>query len=178
MNRILFPVAVVCAILAGIRKKEEIGGWLFYFYYWIFAMLFIYVRDVALNWRAFVNLQLSSPAARPALYLAAFPRLAALFVVLGVALGLLRARNEEWLERLRMALLVAGIVSAASVWIDAGYFPDSVRNNAARLLGMVLWLAYFHMSQRVRAVFVVHNWQGQFDGTGVGPKGPFLSDPR
>lgn len=149
----LKPAALIFAIVAIARRKEDIGGWLLYFYYWIIAVVVVLVRNVALHWNAYQLFDGQGAVNPGALYLAVFPRLLASAAVMIVALVLLREREITWLERLRTFLLAAVIVSIFSIWIDFRYFPNSVLPNGARLIGLVLWLIYFHVSVRVHRVF-------------------------
>jgi len=153
LNWILFPAATMSAIVAIARRKKEIGGWLLYFYYWIFAVFVILAADVVLHLRTFQPSYGQGAFNNGALYLAVFPRLAAVFALLVVALVLLKHRTPVWLERLRTSLLAGVLVSALSLWIDAYYFPKTLRANGGRLAGLLVWLLYFHFSKRVRRVF-------------------------
>ena len=153
LNWILFATATLFAIVAIARRKKEIGGWLLYFYYWIFAVFVILAADVLLHLRTFQPSYGHGAFNNGALYLAVFPRLAAVSALLVVALVLLKHRTPVWLEWLRIFLLAGVLVSALSVWIDVYYFPKTLRANGARLAGLLAWLLYFQFSKRVRRVF-------------------------
>jgi hypothetical protein len=66
---------------------------------------------------------------------------------------LLRTKEWVWVERLRLALLVAAIIALISLALDAVFFPRSLFRNAARWIGLALWTLYFSVSERVRRVF-------------------------
>jgi hypothetical protein len=158
IDRLLGPTALVFVIVAILRRREEIGGWLLYFYYWIFAVCLIFSCDVILHYRAFLPLHGREAINHQALYLAVFPRLAALYAVLVVSLQLLRNRESVWVERLRAFLLVGVLVGGVSIWIDIRFFPKSAQANGARFAGLLLWFLYFHLSKRVQQVFYLKNW--------------------
>jgi len=153
LNRIFVPAATTFAVVAIVWRKEEIGGWLFYFYYWIFAVFVILAGDVVLHLRTFRPSYGHGAFHHGALYLAVFPRLAAVCALLVVALVMLKHRTPAWLERLRMFLLAGVVVSALSLWIDVYFFPTTLRANGGRLGGLIFWLLYFHFSKRVHRVF-------------------------
>lgn len=158
MNRIFFPVSLIFAIASIARKKESIGGWLLYFYYWIFALLAAYVSDFLLHLDVFRPSYAPDKINHEALVLAVFPRLFAILAVIVVAIMLLIKRDWAWVEKLRLVLLVEVVISGFSVWLDIRYFPNSIPLNAARLVGLFLWLIYFHVSKRVHHVFRTNDW--------------------
>ena len=75
------------------------------------------------------------------------------WVVAAVAFVALVKREWAWLERLRQALLAEVLIAGVSVGLDVYYFPRSIRLNAVRWIGLVLWLLYIYFSKRVRRVF-------------------------
>jgi hypothetical protein len=46
LNRVFLVAALIFAVVSVLRRKEPIGGWLLYFYYWIFALLAISLVNV------------------------------------------------------------------------------------------------------------------------------------
>ena len=46
LNLILLPAALICAVLSIVRRKMEIGGWLFYFYFWISAFALSLAKEL------------------------------------------------------------------------------------------------------------------------------------
>ena len=81
-----------------------------------------------------------------------------MFAVAFVSVMLLLRRNQSWLERLRLLLIVEFVICGISVWLDFNYFPGSLRWNVARLVGLFLWLLYFYVSERVHRVFLTKDW--------------------
>jgi hypothetical protein len=59
---------------------------------------------------------------------------------------LLRTKEWVWVERLRLALLVAAIIALISLALDAEFFPRSLFRNGARWIGLALWTLYFSVS--------------------------------
>jgi hypothetical protein len=58
-----------------------------------------------------------------ALTLAVLPRLIAVIAVMTCTFVLLRTNEWVWVERLRLALLVAAIIALISLALDAEFFP-------------------------------------------------------
>lgn len=153
LDRILAPTAVIFAIVSYLRRKQEIGGWLLYFCYCIVGVLVISLADIVRHPQVFFHQQAQNSGFHLALILAVFPRLIAVIAMMTYTFVLLRTREWVWVERLRLALLVAAIIALISLALDAGFFPRSLFRNAARWIGLALWTLYFSVSERVRRVF-------------------------
>ena len=157
INLILLPAAVICAVLSIVRRKKQIGGWLFYFYYWIFGFVVIYAKEAVQSAKVFAPSYHSKVINHEALVAAVFPRFIGISAVAVIAIVVLVKREWAWLDRLRLALLVEVIIAGVSVGLDIRYFPRSLRLNAVRWIGLLLWLLYFYFSKRVRRVFGARN---------------------
>jgi cell division protein FtsW (lipid II flippase) len=96
-----------------------------------------------------------------ALILAVFPRLIAVIAVMTCTFVLLRTKEWRWVQRRRLALLVAAIIALISLALDAEFFPRSLVRNGARWIGLALWTLYFSVSERVRGVFQTHDWEAE-----------------
>ena len=157
INFILLLTVLVCTVLSIARRKKDIGGGLFYFYYWISAFVLVYAREALRNPKVFAPSYQPQVINHGALVAAVFPRFIGISVVAVIALIALVKREWDWLERLRLALLVEVTIAGLSVGLDIRYFPGAVKFNAARWIGLCLWLLYFYFSKRVRRVFGAKN---------------------
>jgi hypothetical protein len=151
--------SLISMILAVARRQKSFGGFLFYFYYWVFAIVFVYLADIVKHPRVFLPPYGHGEINHGALYLAVFPRLFAMIAVAAISIQLLRKMEWVYVETLRIVLLVALVISALSVWIDIRYFPKSVGSNGIRLVAMTIWLLYFCVSKRVLRVFKLRDWE-------------------
>lgn len=154
----LLYISVASIVISIAGRKHEIGGWLFYFYYWIFAILYVSLRDFILHLNVYRPSFGAGSVNHEALVLAVFPRLFVYIAVAFIAAVLLVQREWVWVERLRVALLAGVVIAGFSVWLDVRYFPKSTLSNAGRLIGLCFWLAYFFISKRVHHVFRTHDW--------------------
>ena len=161
-NPILFYISVAAIVVSVASRKQPIGGWLMYFYYWIAAVLYISLQDILLNPEAF-NFNNSDMPNQGALFLAVFPRLLAYLGIAATAAMLLLKKEWIWVERLRVAILVGVLIAGISVLMDVRYFPNSIRSHVVRWIGLCLWLLYFHASKRVRHVFQTKDWAAAQD---------------
>ncbi len=159
LNRVFFPLSLIFAVVCYFRRKESIGGWLLYFYYWIYALFVAYAYDVFAHYRVFLPSAKLDSEHHLALIAIAYPRLFALGVVIGIAMIMLKQREWVWVERLRLALGAEIVIAAVSVALDAKYFPKSFTLNLGRCVMMFLWFLYFCLSDRVYSVFRLKDWE-------------------
>lgn len=177
LNRIFLPLALIFAVVSYSRRKASIGGWLFYFYYWIYALVVAYAYDVVAHYRVFVPSPEQGSEHHLALIAVAYPRLLALLVVVGIAMIMLKQREWVWVERLRLALGAEIVIAAVSVGLDARYFPKSFGLNLGRCVMMFLWFLYFCLSDRVYSVFRLKDWESVRPPTPARPEGSSGSGP-
>jgi hypothetical protein len=159
LNVILFPLALIVSILSYIRRKQDVGGWLMYFYYWIGAVLAVYLKDALQNYRVFLPSSKLDPGKHLALIVAVYPRL---FALLGaVVAAVIVVKRREWflIERLRMMLGVTVVIAGISVALDAIYFRRALMANLIRCVMLLVWLLYFYLSKRVHHVFRTKDWE-------------------
>jgi len=171
LNRVFFPLALIFAVVCYLRRKESIGGWLLYFYYWIYALVVAYAYDAFAHYRVFLSTTKVDSEHHLALFAVAYPRLLALAVVVGVAMILLKRREWVWVERLRLALGAEIIIAGVSVALDAKYFPKSFTVNLGRCVMMLLWFLYFCLSDRVYSVFRLKDWESARPPIPASPEG-------
>ena len=143
LNGILFPLALAIAVLSFVRRKQDIGGWLMYFYYWIGAVLAVYLKDALGNYRVFLPSSKLDPVMHLALIVAVYPRLLALLGVVAIAVAVLKWREWLWIERLRLMLGVTAVIAGISVALDAVYFPQALPSNLSPLRDAVCVAALF-----------------------------------
>lgn len=159
LNGVLFPLALFIAVLSYVRRKQDIGGWLMYFYYWIGAMLVIYVKEALGNYKVFLPSSKLDPATHVALIVAVYPRLLALLGVVVAAVMVVKRREWFLIERLRMMLGVTVVIAGISVALDAIYFRRALMANLIRCVMLLVWLLYFYLSKRVHHVFRTKDWE-------------------
>jgi hypothetical protein len=158
LNQIIYPVALIMVIVSFARRKEAMGGWLLYFYYWICTSLFVRIAEVVWHPETFFTTNLK-PDLHLALIMTTLPRLIASLVLVIAALALVKKREWLWVERVRFWLIITTICTGISVGIDHYYFPNSVLLNAARLAGLLTWTIYFFVSRRIHAIFLTKTWR-------------------
>lgn len=134
---LLLYISIAFVVLCIVGRKQAIGGWLLYFYYWVFAVLFISFRDITLHPNVFRPSFRPDAVNRGALVLAVFPRLFVYLAVAAAAVILLVKREWVWVERLRVLLMAGVAIAGFSVWIDVHYFPNLYSPTRCGGLGFV-----------------------------------------
>lgn len=150
---------IVAWIICAKKKRDQIGGWLLYFYWTLYAGIIVSVFVLIGETEGFVPQNFTVEQNFPLLMLVGVPRILMAFVVAAVATFLLFVRDPGMLKLLRwtfVASIVAGI--AASIV----HSRQGLHNEGWDLITLVsdcAWLAYFCLSERVRHVFVSHDWE-------------------
>ena len=158
INRILLPSALALAVVSIFRRKEAIGGWLLYFYFWICALLIVYLEDILSHYRVFLPSFQLDEEQHTALIAAAYPRLFAMTAIVATASALLWRREWVWVERLRLVFGVTILISAVSLALDLKYFPKAFGLNLKRWIMLCVWFTYLCVSRRVHEVFQTKTW--------------------
>jgi hypothetical protein len=146
-------LALLFMVVCYARRKQEVGGWLLYFYGWMFALFYWYLRDFLGHAALFLPNARLEKTVHLALILTVIPRLLATCAVVVLIIILSNVREWIWVERLRLMLAVTVVVAGISVALDARYFPGTLAVNAMRLFMLGIWLVYLFVSDRVQRVF-------------------------
>jgi hypothetical protein len=158
ITQLLPAISLVGALVCYLRRKEEIGGWFLYMYYWIFAVLYFYSKDFLGHMDFLLPSSQRDEAQRAAFLLAALPRILGLTGVAIILIILVKQREWIWVQRLKMVLGATVLIAAISVGLDVEYFPNAVRVNVLRLVMSCVWFLYLCFSERIRRVFQTKDW--------------------
>jgi hypothetical protein len=150
---LLRPLALILVVTCYIRRNEDIGGWLMFFYYQIYGSLVLFAVQVA-QFSDPYRLSYWDEEVDHIIFLAAvLPKILGFLLVAAVGTILLRRREWYWLRHLQFVLLVAMLMMLLPLALDALYFRESLVWNSVRLVMLGAWLAYFMSSERVKRVF-------------------------
>jgi hypothetical protein len=150
---------LVCATLAFLRRREAIGGWLFYFFFALYAgfasVPFTIEPHLKLlnsnNWpvKSQYHWYLVGTLPLEMLYLATLLAAAALLV----------ARTEGRLKVLRLVILLALIADVICGTLIVFHLPLEGLSlaNFTGALSALFWSLYFMDSVRVKKVFITHD---------------------
>lgn len=145
------------AILAGIRRKQAIGGWLFFFFWQVAVGCAVSV--VGADWPRYAPGAWHDQFQYLIFMMVTMPRMAVLLVIAAIGAILIRTLDWKWVVVLRYGLILYTALGLASIAADALYFSDRLTVDVSTLIFPVAFTAYFYVSSRVKSVFADHTWQ-------------------
>jgi hypothetical protein len=154
-----FPGGLIAWLVCNGRKRNQIGGWLLFFFWQLYSGLIISAVLFAANIQSYVPENFTTTQQYALFILSTIPVFTIFLVQLAVGTVLLSARTWDVLKLLRWLIGAEVVASSVSTIIDANYFPDNVGLNFLTLIPQILWLAYFFRSARVKHVFQIHDWE-------------------
>lgn len=154
----ILALSLLFMVMCYSRRKQEVGGWLLYFYGWMFALFYSCLRNFLGHAGLFLPNARFEKTVHLALILTVIPTLLATSAVLVLIIILSNVGEWIWVERLRLMLAVTVVVAGISVALDAKYFPEALVTNAMRFFMLGVWLIYLFVSDRVQRVFRTKDW--------------------
>ena len=141
----------MAGIIAFLRRKQAIGGWLFYFFCQV--LLGLTLIAVTTHWKTY----------RPGLwgdpkqyFLYAVSNLSRVIVLVAIAMVswvAVRTRQWQWVCALRYALVTYAFLTVLKLLVDVIWFPTTANMDMVALAFPCVWIFYFELSRRVRSVF-------------------------
>ena len=138
-------------IIAAFRRKQKIGGWLFFFFWQVAAGVAVTLVDT--DWSQYTPRAWTDQFQYLLFMAADAPRLLMLGAVAATGAMSIRTQEWRWLIVLRYALILYSILGMVCVATDLAHFPDRVRADVVTLIFPVVYTIYFYLSRRVRWVF-------------------------
>ena len=155
-----FPGGIVAWIVCNSRKKQEIGGWLLFFFWQLYSGLIMTVIFFCGNFQSYVPENFARDPARYYWFLAAvLPTFVIFALQVAVATTLISVRTWDLLCLLRGLVLAQVVLAIVSTIIDMKFFPENLALDLMfTLLPFGCWSAYLFVSRRVEHVFRAHDW--------------------
>ena len=150
--------AIVAWIVCARKKRDEIGGWLLYFYWSLYGGVIGVSLIILSTHDQFVPQYFTPEKHFPALMAVHVPDVLMVFVLAAVATYLLIVREPGMLKLLRAVLGVSIAVSVVSLVVATQTQPDQAGWDFLSATTDTAWLIYFYFSRRVKHVFVTHDW--------------------
>lgn len=152
------PGGIIAWVICNGRKKQQIGGWLLYYYWQLYAGALMSAAFFGIALQSYVPENFDDKS-RYALFLTSTVPLLIVFAFqIAVGTFLISVRTWDLLRLLRWLMMAEIGASVIGVAIDSKYFPDNVGLDFFTLIPAILWLAYFFKSKRVAHVFKLHDW--------------------
>ena len=153
------PLSIVAWIIAYVRKREEIGGWLLYYFWSLYLGAALSLTFFAITFHDNVPEFWESPS-RYHWHLAALVPVLVIFALqLAVATMLVSVRTPDMFRLFRWLQVGHLLFSVLAVIIETKFFPQKAPSGFVAAGAQTIWTAYLFMSRRVRSVFLTQNWQ-------------------
>jgi hypothetical protein len=144
-------LALACAIVAILRRKHAIGGWLFYFFCQV--LLGLGLVAVSTHWKNYSPDEWPDAARYFLFVLSNLSRMVLLAAIAVISILLVETRAWHWIASLQYALATYGFLTILKLPVDMYCFPSATMRDALSLAFPVVWMVYFAVSRRVRQVF-------------------------
>jgi hypothetical protein len=146
-------IGIVAVVWCISRRNENIGGWLMFFYYQIYASIALFLFSALGSAEKFAPSEWRETSNYLVFLASVLPRYAAFLLVGATATVLVSKKTHAWVIYLRIALGAAIGLMALPLLLDALYFQDALIWNLLRVVMLGAWLIYFFVSERVKRVF-------------------------
>ncbi|MDD2689341.1 MAG: DUF2569 family protein [Candidatus Omnitrophica bacterium] len=153
INALLTLFIVVSAVICLIRRKKPIGGWLLFYFIWLFFGFLIWcILTISTLPRLNPGNWLDK---RGYAYFLATSIPTDLLLLAQLSVSVLLLRTKKWLHVKLLKIILALQIASALViiLIDTKYFPSAAIFRIFDLITTSLWLLYFSFSPRVRSSY-------------------------
>lgn len=150
------------AVVAAFRRKQPIGGWLFFFFWQVVAGCAVTVAYT--DWSRFTPRTWGDQTQYLVFVLATAPKVATLITLAALGVMLMRTYDWRWVLVIKYTLIIFAIFGGISVAADLRFFPSRVAADVGLLIFPVAFAIYFNVSVRVRGVFRDRMWNGRAVG--------------
>jgi len=143
------------------RTKEEIGGWLLYYYIRLYIGVIIVVLVAASSYDSYLpEAWADKPDLYPFFLWSTVPGLLLYCAEFVVAEKLRTSRNYFYVHILRYILFAALASSLIAMMIRNKYFEEDSTAffNITTMIWPIIWIPYFYLSKRVKSVFKNRDW--------------------
>ena len=143
------------------RTKEEIGGWLLYYYIRLYiGAITVVLVTVGARDNYLPKTWINEPDLYPFFLLTTVPGLLLYCAEFVVAEKLRMSRNYAYVPVLRYILFASLASSLIAIAINIKYFEGISAGvlNIMTVIWPIIWIPYFYFSKRVKSVFKNRDW--------------------
>lgn len=151
-------LALACGMVAILRRKRAIGGWLFYFFCQVLLGLALVAAST--HWKLYSSQEWSDPVRYFLFTLSNLSRVVLLAAIAVVCVLLAETRDWQWICGLQYALATYAFLTVLKLPVDVYCYRSAVNRDTMSLAFPVVWMGYFALSVRVRKVFLENSWSG------------------
>jgi hypothetical protein len=154
-----FPaVGLIAWIVCYKTRRQEIGGFLMFYYWHLYSGLFISLLMFGMNFESYVPESFVDPKLYHLFLVSVVPLLIVFCIQVFVATVMLSVRTWDMLLLLRNLLVVELIFALFGLAIHVVHFPENVPFDMYNIVLSSAWIAYFFFSKRVAHVFRLKDW--------------------
>lgn len=149
-------LAILCGVIAILRRKHPIGGWLFYFFCQVLLGLALAIGST--HWTMYSSSDWNDPTRYFLFTLASLSRVVMLVATAMMCALLAETRDWHWIAGLQYTLATYAVLTLLKLPVDMYCFPTALNRDAGSLAFPLVWMSYLSLSVRVRKVFFEKSW--------------------
>jgi len=156
----MFPVGLLAWIVSYRNRKDEIGGFLLYFFWSLYGGILTTVLFFFINLQSYVPENFDD---HRLYHLFLWSEVPGIFLLLAqgvIATMLLAVRTWDMLRLFRLVMILTLASNVLAVAIDASNenLQDNIGIEGMSMATGIIWLCYLFVSRRVKHVFLHHDW--------------------
>src|SRR5580704_16970355 len=133
-------LALACGVVAMVRRKRAVGGWLFYFFCQVLIGLALVA--VSTNWHNYLPREWSDPAQYFLFVLSSLSRTLLLAAIAAIGMILVEPRDAQWITGLQLALATYAVLTVLKLPVDIYCFSGATARDTLSLGFPLVWMAY------------------------------------
>lgn len=150
--------ALVVWWICSRRKEQPIGGWLLCFYIQLYVNAAVGIISIAASLKGYNPATWNSSPLYWLWVIAVAPRQTLFIAEVVIGSILVKKREWNWINYLKLVFGLNAAFAILAVWVDEAHFQSDLRFAFGNLGYSIIWLLYFWLSSRVRAVFKTKQW--------------------
>ena len=143
-------LALACGVVAILRRKQPIGGWLFYFFCQV--LLGLALAAASTHWKYYSAGMWDDPVRYFLFTVSSLSRMVLLAAIAAICILLVKTRGRRWVAVLQFGLATYAFLTILKLPVDAYCFPSATTRDALSLAFPLVWMVYFGVSRRVKRV--------------------------
>jgi hypothetical protein len=153
-----FPGGFISWIVCYRARRQQIGGFLMFYYWSLFGGILITLIAFCANFESYVPESFNDPTRYHLFLLSIVPLLLVYTVQAIVGVLLLSVRTWDMLKLLRNLIMAELICALLGLTIDVNHFTDNTFFDVYTIAISSMWIGYFFLSKRVTHVFKLNDW--------------------
>jgi hypothetical protein len=154
-----FPGGFISWIVCYRSRRQEIGGFLMFYYWSLFGGILMTLIMLGANFESYVPESFADPALYHLFLLSVVPLLLVYTVQVITGILLLSVRTWDMLKLLRSLIIAELVCALLGLVVDLARFKDNIFFDVYTIAASSIWVGYFFFSKRVTHVFKLNDWE-------------------